>query len=399
MVVKGAVVLAMLVSSFSVAAQPASRSKHNPEQTSFGAEDAFRTPVELPAAALQALRDAKDPYNSFQDCADGEGIGVSEIPAAWFVASEIRLGRLPGSGLIVRSEWACFWGAHVVQFWVIARSAAVYKVLLTTRADALDVLPTCTNGYRDLQLVFLEQAGRYIDYVKLRYSNGTYHKSGQGAAGSRRGARIHSPRAVAITEVRNADPMLGAEGGTVVLEVSVNATGAIGEVEVARGIEGLTAHVIQWVLTWKWKPATLSREAIASVITVAVTVSPAGCPSRAPALSSHMQSPNRAEELSPLHPPRVISAIFPECRCNSLPSGAVALRVGVDETGELGKVTVVNDVPPLTAASIESLRMWKFAPASLEGEPISAEVILAFVCEPQQGTGHEYSTREPTPQK
>ncbi len=168
----------MLVSSISAAAQSASPTEHHHEQTSFGTEDTPQRPVALPAAALMSLRDANDLYDSFQDCAEREGIRVGEIPATWFVASEIRLSRAPGSGLIVRGDRPCFYGAHIVQFWVVARSAEAYKVLFTARADALDVLRTRSNGYRDLQLIFVTQAGRYVDYVRMRYSNGEYQVSG-----------------------------------------------------------------------------------------------------------------------------------------------------------------------------------------------------------------------------
>ena len=143
-----------------------------------GPRTSFKGRVQLPAAALQALRDAKDPDNAFEMCAESEGIRVAEIPATWFVASEFRLRRTRGSGLVVRGERPCFLGAHIVQFWVLASSAAAYTVLFTGRADALVVLPTRSNGYRDLQLVFVSQAGRYVDYVKLRYSNGAYRESG-----------------------------------------------------------------------------------------------------------------------------------------------------------------------------------------------------------------------------
>ncbi len=178
MKLKLAIAFVMLVSSISVAAQSASRNEHIREQTDFGAEDTFERPVPLPPAALQAIRDAKGADTLLEMCAESEGIRVAEIPATWFAGSEIRLSRVPGSGLVVRGENTCLSGAHIVQFWILAKSAATYKVVFAGRADALEVLPTRSNGYRDLQLVFITQAGVYVDYVNLRYSDGAYHKSG-----------------------------------------------------------------------------------------------------------------------------------------------------------------------------------------------------------------------------
>jgi hypothetical protein len=168
----------LLVSSLLITAQN-NPSTHDREQTSFGVEDEFQRPVLLTAAALTAIRETPDPDGILKVCAEEEGIEVRDIPPAWFVASEVRLTRSPSSGLVVRGENACLLGAHITQFWVLEKQpTGTYKVVFTGRADALDVLPTRLNGHRDLQLLFVTQAGAYVDYVKLRYFNGTYHKSG-----------------------------------------------------------------------------------------------------------------------------------------------------------------------------------------------------------------------------
>ncbi len=197
---------------------------------------------------------------------------------------------------------------------------------------------------------------------------------------TRQGARFHPAHAVAVTEVRNADPILGVAGGTVVLELRVDENGKIEDLAAPRGIEGLTPHVVRWVRTWTWKPAKLDGNGIASVVTVAVTVDPASYPPRNPPLPPLQESPGQAERPSQFRPPQVISAAFPRYPFNTiLLSDAVALEVTISEIGEPGKVKVLRDVPPLTAAAIDSLRGWKFAPASLGDKPVAARVTLAFV--------------------
>ena len=171
------IALLMLATSIS-AAQSASLNDHVREQTNFGAEGDFDKPVPLPIEALQLLRKSKDADDSVQECAEQEGIPASQIPASWFVASEIRLSGRPASGLVIRGEHECLGGAHIAQFWVLARSNAGYDIVFRGRADALSVMRTRTNGYRNLQLIFTMQAGRYVDYVNFRYSEGAYHKSG-----------------------------------------------------------------------------------------------------------------------------------------------------------------------------------------------------------------------------
>jgi len=107
-------VLFFLVFGIQPYAWPVQHAKHSREQTNFGAEDAFRKPLSIPLAALQALGSDDE----VQECAKQEGIPAAEIPATWFVASELQLTGKPSSGLVVRGENICFLGAHIAQFWL-----------------------------------------------------------------------------------------------------------------------------------------------------------------------------------------------------------------------------------------------------------------------------------------
>jgi hypothetical protein len=171
-------ILFLLVWGIRLHAQSGQHVERSREQTDFGAEGDFQKPIPMPAGALQSLRMSKGADDSSQECAEKEGIPPSEIPASWFVASEIRLSRIYSSGLVVRGEHACLGGAHIAQFWVLAKSNPGYSIVFRGRADALTVMPTRSNGFRNLQLVFITQAGAYVDYVNFRYSQGAYHKSG-----------------------------------------------------------------------------------------------------------------------------------------------------------------------------------------------------------------------------
>jgi len=173
-------VLILVVAMFcdAPAAKSPRRNQGSREQTDFGVEDSFQKPVPLPSGALQALRTSKSPDDLLQECAEQEGLQPSVIPASWFVASNIQLTGKPASGLVVRGEGPCLWGAHITQFWVLAKSATGYEIVFRGRADGLSVLPNRTNGYRDLQLVIVTQAGRYVDYVTFHFSEGMYVVSG-----------------------------------------------------------------------------------------------------------------------------------------------------------------------------------------------------------------------------
>jgi hypothetical protein len=172
------VLLLLLTSGNQLSPQASKRAEALREQTDFGAEGDFERPVAIPGAALQQLRTSKNRDDLIQMCVENEGIPVDKIPPSWFVASEIRLSRSPSSGLVVRGEHPCLGGAHISQFWVLAKSTTGYEIVFRGRADALSVLPTRTNGYRDLQLIIVTRAGAYVDEVNFRYRNGHYYKAG-----------------------------------------------------------------------------------------------------------------------------------------------------------------------------------------------------------------------------
>ena len=147
------------------------------QQTSFSAGEEFEHPVVLPSGALKALETSKLSAEMLRDCAVDEGIKVNEIPASWFVGSGIELRRGRSSGLVVGAKHGCFWGAHITQFWLLSKNGANYYVVLTGRADGFRVLSKRTNGYCDVQLIFVAQAGAEITYVTFEYANGEYVES------------------------------------------------------------------------------------------------------------------------------------------------------------------------------------------------------------------------------
>ena len=148
------------------------------EQTNFGVEDEFQRPVPLPIGALETLRASKYKSDILQECAEEEHIVPSEIPASWFVASKIQLAH-DTIGLVVRGETRCLAGAHITQFWVLAKSTqGAYRIVFRGRGDGLGVLSTRANGFRDLELIIVTQAGANVDAVRFRYSQGLYRVSG-----------------------------------------------------------------------------------------------------------------------------------------------------------------------------------------------------------------------------
>ena len=152
-----------------------SSSAEQKQQTSFGVEEPFQHPVPLPKKALESMNAVAQSAAELKSCADAEGVNERDIPNNRFMASEVSLSERPLSGLVVRGQGSCFLGAHVTQFWVISKKAENYRTLFTARADQLNILKTVTNGFHDLQLVFVMEAGASIEYVTFHYKDGGYH--------------------------------------------------------------------------------------------------------------------------------------------------------------------------------------------------------------------------------
>jgi hypothetical protein len=148
------------------------------QRQDFGVEDPMPNAVTMPPSAIEAIRRSPESQESLRYCMQQERRSARDIPASWFSASQIDFTGSPQSGLVVRGN-GCFLGAHITQFWVLAKTATGFRSMFTARADGITVLPTRTNGYRDLQLVFVMAAGNEIQRVTLQYRKGAYRVAGR----------------------------------------------------------------------------------------------------------------------------------------------------------------------------------------------------------------------------
>lgn len=137
----------------------------NREQAGFGSEadvpgEVFiEKPVEISDGALQTLKGAP----RIESCLES-GTMRGEVQGAWFLGSEIHLSTpheadlvvLPNTPRLVARQFpvkvfTCMLGAHGGWFWVLRGKTGKYQLLLETFADALEVLNSKTNEYRDIQ--------------------------------------------------------------------------------------------------------------------------------------------------------------------------------------------------------------------------------------------------------
>jgi hypothetical protein len=166
-----------------VHAQKAAKDQE-PEQTDFGSdpEVLIRKPVEIPDGALPFLRDtlSRGTINCIKNV---NGLTPEQVPASWFVASEIHLDGPNDIDFIVQpkalgkspSPNGCLFGAHVVPFWVLRNRDGNYDLLLQTGGDFLQVLDSRTNGYRDVKGIGLTAVS--ATSVTFRFDGKKYQAS------------------------------------------------------------------------------------------------------------------------------------------------------------------------------------------------------------------------------
>ena len=82
---------------------------------------------------------------------------------------------------------------------------------------------------------------------------------------------------------------------------------------------------------------------------------------------------------NPYRPAAVLSAADVPFPFQTTADAIVVFRVSLDAGGETGKISVLQDVPPFTAAAEESLKSWKFSAASFNARPEESEMLVAFV--------------------
>jgi TonB family protein len=70
---------------------------------------------------------------------------------------------------------------------------------------------------------------------------------------------------------------------------------------------------------------------------------------------------------------------------NSVAIGMVELHVTIGRTGKVKQIQVVRELASVTEVSIQAVKSWEFAPATLNGKPIASRLTVAVVFCPYVG--------------
>ena len=139
------------------------------EQTSFSAEEEIQSPSKIPASVLAALQRDGDVLRCLSEHP------LQQAPESWFSASVIVLTTQPRTGLVVKPENGCLFGANIVPFWIFEQTPSGYRLDLKVHALAVEILDSRTNDHCDIQT---DKASATTAYSALyKFKNGSYQVS------------------------------------------------------------------------------------------------------------------------------------------------------------------------------------------------------------------------------
>ena len=170
--------------------------------------------------------------------------------------------------------------------------------------------------------------------------------------------------------------------GIVSLLVTLDARAQLQSVQVLRSFPSLTGVVQDAVQSWKFTAAAMRGSPVPADISVSAVFNPynpGGTSFQALALDPPRFEPTPAPGGPAFLPPQITSASFAIYPVNSVAWGTVVLDATIDATGQVAKVRAVHTVASLTTPAETALRTWGFAPATLDGQPVAANIVVAFV--------------------
>jgi len=177
-------------------------------------------------------------------------------------------------------------------------------------------------------------------------------------------------------------PIQSIADGVVVLDVSLDAKGAVTGVTVVRDVPSLTSPATSEIRTWKFSPATKLGRREPSTMRIAVAFRPrsyfAADPSFIPVHSA--VGPNHVDQ--GYVPPGIVSVTYPQYPINAAAPGTVVIQVTVGKSSAIQHLKVVRDLPPFTQFALSATNKWRFQAATLDGKPIASNLAIAFVFPP-----------------
>jgi hypothetical protein len=173
-----------------------------------------------------------------------------------------------------------------------------------------------------------------------------------------------------------AQPSVLVGGGEVLLEVAVEATGAVSEIHTLRATAPYTDRLRGAVKNWKFEPArTESGVAVPSRVLVGGFYGPATAPGPGFALGDAPRDVAAASDGVPF-PTQTMPAVYPAL---AFGPAQVFVELSIATDGAFTAEAVGDTIAPFREVALDATRKWRFRPVAA---PALAYVIFGFRPQP-----------------
>jgi TonB family protein len=168
-------------------------------------------------------------------------------------------------------------------------------------------------------------------------------------------------------------------GGEVMIEVTIDQTGALTHPVVLRTTPPFTNLVLDAVSRWSFEPARATVDGRQAAVDGGVLIAAIYRP---PTLVNGPTVGNRAEDLAGAssNAPYAVSTAAPTYPLQAQAGAVVLYEISLDQAGQIRTVRAVDSNPAFDAAAKDALVQWKFRGATAKGQavPSTAYVIFGF---------------------
>ena len=186
-----------------------------------------------------------------------------------------------------------------------------------------------------------------------------------------------------------------AGGGEVLIEATVDRTGALTRPIILRGTPPYTQMVLDAALRWRFEPArVVGPDRVETTVEIPVAI---GAVYRSPVL---MNAPTIGEPPKDWSKPSgdvayPTSMEMPNYPPQALDGGVVLLEVALNEAGGVTETRGIASTGGFESASREALARWRFRGASYRARPVPSTAYVLFGFRPPVAAGLSPPTSEP----
>jgi outer membrane biosynthesis protein TonB len=166
-------------------------------------------------------------------------------------------------------------------------------------------------------------------------------------------------------------------GGEVMIEATIDQTGALTHPVVLRTTPPFTNLVLDAVSRWSFEPARATVDGRQTVVDGGVLIAAIYHP---PTLLNGPTIGERSQDLASAssNAPYAVSTAAPSYPLQTQMGAVLLYEISLDEAGQVRSVRAVATSPPFDAAAKDALVQWKFRGATAKGRPVPSTAYVIF---------------------